>query len=94
MLFNFLRDFRGLSGEKNPCLFSGFPCLFPKKKKNKERKIRVLPWERGPFSVKTPWIPRGPEVILQTRKPQKFKDTEDPDVPFLVFLDFLAFLFC
>ena len=25
------RDFRGSLGKKNPCLFGGFPCLFPKK---------------------------------------------------------------
>ena len=41
----FSRDFRGSVGIKNPCFFGGFPCLFPKK--NKERKDReVLPLER------------------------------------------------
>ena len=28
----FFRDFRGSLRKKNPCLFDGFPCLFPKKR--------------------------------------------------------------
>ena len=35
----FSRDFRGSVGIENPCFWGGFPCLFPKK--NKERKDRV-----------------------------------------------------
>ena len=33
-------DFRRSVGIKNPCFFGGFPCLFPKK--NKEKKDRVV----------------------------------------------------
>ena len=29
--FIFSWDFRGSLGKKNPCLFGGFPCLFPKR---------------------------------------------------------------
>ena len=27
----FPKDFRGLAGRRNPCLFGGFPCCFPKR---------------------------------------------------------------
>ena len=53
----FSRDFRGSVGIKNPCFFGCFPCLFPKK--NKERKDRVGP---GPFIYVRPV--GGPENYL------------------------------
>ena len=28
----FPKDFRGSAGRRNPCLFGGFPCFFPKRK--------------------------------------------------------------
>ena len=46
---SFPRDFRASIRIKNPCSLGGFPCLFPKK--NKERKGKVFGgFRRGAFA--------------------------------------------
>ena len=44
----FSKDFRGSEETENPCIFGGFPCICPKKRK--EKKIRVRAFE-GLFSL-------------------------------------------
>ena len=39
----FPREFRGSASRRNPCLFGGFPCCFPKRQGKEDQGIKFLP---------------------------------------------------